>query len=151
MGGTLYPYSAGALVDAIYKQAKGEKFLGKPSHNYDFTISEEEANRLGYFPDSRGHRDDRVKKPAHPTHPSRGTWKSINQFELSNKGMNNPNYTLFGLVDGGQDPQAVLTYKGSIVLPEITVTPNGNYILNPYDNIKIFKQGNKITLNNKVI
>ena len=49
--------------------------------------------------------------------------------------MQNPNYTLFGLNDGGQDPQAVLTYKGGVVLPEITVTPTENYIFNPYDNI----------------
>lgn len=73
-GGPLNPYSAGSLVDAIYRNSKGEKYLGEPSHHYDFTIPEEEANRLGYYPDERGHRDDRVKKPAHPTHPSRGKW-----------------------------------------------------------------------------
>ena len=44
---------------------------------------------------------------------------------------------MFGVVDGQQDPQATLTYNGSIVLPEITVTPSGNYIYNPYDNINI--------------
>ena len=144
-GGPLNPYSAGALVDAIYSSSNGEKFLGKPSHNYDFTISEEEANKLGYYPDERGHRDDRVKKPAHPTHPSRGKWNSFNEFELTDKGMENPNYTLFGLVDGGQDPQAVMTYKGGVVLPEITVTPKESYIMNPYDNIKIFDKGGSLT------
>ena len=144
-GGPLNPYSAGSLVDAIYRNSKGEKYLGEPSHHYDFTIPEEEANRLGYYPDERGHRDDRVKKPAHPTHPSRGKWKSFEEFELTDRGMENPNYTLFGLNDGGQDPQAVMTYNGGIVLPEITVTPKGSYIMNPYDNIKIFDKGGSLT------
>lgn len=138
-GGPLNPYSAGSLVDAIYRNSKGEEYLGEPSHHYDFTISEEEANRLGYYPDERGHRDDRVKKPAHPTHPSRGKWNSFEEFELTDKGMENPNYTLFGLNDNNQDPQAVMTYKGDIVLPEITITPNKKrYIHNPYDNINIY-------------
>lgn len=137
-GGSLNPYSAGSLVDAIYRNSKGEEYLGEPSHHYDFTIPEEEANRLGYYPDERGHRDDRVKKPAHPTHPSRGKWNSFNEFELTDKGMENPNYTLFGLNDNNQDPQAVMTYKGGVVLPEITVTPKKNYIHNPYDNINIY-------------
>ena len=144
-GGPLNPYSAGSLVDAIYRNSKGEEYLGEPSHHYDFTIPEEEANRLGYYPDERGHRDDRVKKPAHPTHPSRGKWKSFEEFELTDRGMENPNYTLFGLNDGGQDPQAVMTYNGGIVLPEITVTPKGSYIMNPYDNIKIFDKGGSLT------
>ena len=52
--------------------------------------------------------------------------------------MENPNYTLFGLNDNNQDPQAVMTYKGGVVLPEITVTPKKNYIHNPYDNINIY-------------
>lgn len=137
-GGPLNPYSAGSLVDAIYKNSKEEEYLGEPSHHYDFTIPEEEANRLGYYPDERGHRDDRVKKPAHPTHPSRGKWNSFEEFELTDRGMENPNYTLFGLNDGGQDHQAVMTYKGGVVLPEITVTPERNYIYNPYDNINIY-------------
>lgn len=140
-GGLLNPYSAGSLVDAIYKNFKGEEYLGEPSHHYDFTISEEEANRLGYYPDERGHRDDRVKKPAHPTHPSRGKWNSFEEFELTDRGMENPNYTLFGLNDGGQDPQAIMTYRGGVVLPEITVTPKKKYIHNPYDNINIYAEG----------
>lgn len=137
-GGPLNPYSAGSLVDTIYRNSEGEEYLGEPSHHYDFTIPEEEANRLGYYPDKRGHRDDRVKKPAHPTHPSRGKWNSFTEFELTDKGMENPNYTLFGLNDNNQDPQAVMTYKGGAVLPEITVTPKKNYIHNPYDNINIY-------------
>lgn len=130
------PYSAGRIIDAIYKNNPKEEFLGEPSHNYDFTQSEEWANARGYYPDERGHRDDRVKKPAHPSHPSRGTWDG-DKFVLTDKGMQDPNYTLFGLNDGGQDPQAILTHKGSTVLPEITVTPKGNYIYNSYDNIKL--------------
>lgn len=152
-GGPINPYSAGSLVDAIYKNSKKEEYLGEPSHHYDFTISEEEANRLGYYPDKRGHRDDRVKKSTHPTHPSRGKWNSLEEFELTDKGMENPNYTLFGLNDGGQDPQAVMTYKGGVVLPEITVTPKKKYVYNPYDNINIYTNGEDLqgydTLSNK--
>ncbi len=130
-GGTV-----GELVDAIYATNPKEEFLGEPAHHYDFTISEEEANRLGYFPDKRGHRDDRVKKESHPSHPSRGTW-SGDYFSLTDKGMEDPNYTLFGLNDGGQDPQAILRYKDSYVLPEMTITPKDSYIYNSYDNIKL--------------
>ena len=135
-GGDVNPYTVGAMVDAIYASHPEEEYLGEPSHHYDFTQSEEWANAHGYYPDARGHRDDRVKKPAHPSHPSRGTWDG-NRFELTDFGMQNPNYTLFGFNDNGQDPQAVLTYKDGIIIPEITVTPNGNYIFNPYDNIKL--------------
>lgn len=152
-GGPINPYSAGSLVDTIYKNSKKEEYLGEPSHHYDFTISEEEANKLGYYPDKRGHRDDRVKKPTHPTHPSRGKWNSLEEFELTDKGMENPNYTLFGLNDGGQDPQAVMTYKGGVVLPEITITPKKKYVYNPYDNINIYTNGEDLqdydTLSNR--
>lgn len=127
--------SAGDLVNAINENTKSEIYLGRPSHNYDFTQSEEWANKHGYYPDSRGHRDDRVKKPAHPTHPSRGTFRSMNEFELSDIGIQDPNYTLYGLNDGGQDPQARMIYDRSIVLPELTVTPQGNYVYNSYDNV----------------
>lgn len=139
-------YSAGRQVDAIYNASIRDEGLGNPSHNYDFTMSEEWANQHGYYPDSRGHRDDRVKKPAHPTHPSRGTFNSTgDRYELSERGIEDPNYTLFGLVDGNQDPQATMTYKNSIVLPEITVTPKGNYVYNSYDNRNIyFNKGGRI-------
>ena len=131
-------------VDAIYQNNPKEKFLGEPEHHYDFTQSEEWADAHGYYPDARGHRDDRVKKPAHPSHPSRGTWEG-DKFVLSELGMQNPNYTLFGLNDGGQDSQAVLTYQGGSVIPEITATPNGNYIYNPYDNIRLrYSEGGNI-------
>ena len=128
-------YNVKNIVKSIYLSGQEQPQEASPKHNYDFTISEEEADKLGYFKDSRGHRDDRVKKVAHPSHPSRGRWDG-NKFNLSTFGFKTPNYTLFGLVDGDQDPQAVLTYNGSIVLPEITVTPKETYILNPYDNIK---------------
>ena len=131
------PYSAGRLVDSLYGGMVKEEYQGEPWHKYDFTISEEEAEQLGYFKDERGHRDDRVKKEAHPSHPSRGNWKSFYQYDLTDFGMNNPNHTLFGLVDGGQDPQAVLTYKNGIVLPELTVTPKKKYVDNTYDNIHL--------------
>ena len=131
-GGNLY--SAGNVVNAIYDASTGEKYLGPPKHNYDFAQAVAWAEAHGYFEDERGHRDDRVKKPAHPTHPSRGTWNE-DEFKLTDLGLENPNHTLFGMYDGGQDPQAYLTHNGSYVLPEITVTPEGNYIHNTYDNI----------------
>lgn len=130
------PYSVSKIIDSIYRLNPKEQFLGHPSHNYDFTISNEEADKLGYLPDQRGHRDDRVKKESHPSHPSRGKWNK-EVFNLTNKGFKNSNFTLFGLNDGEQDPQAILTYNSGIVLPEITVTPKEKYILNPYDNIKL--------------
>ena len=129
-------YTVGELVDAIYANNPTEEYLGEPEHHYDFTESEEWANAHGYYPDARGHRDDRVKKPTHPSHPSRGRWDG-DKFVLTDFGMQNPNYTIFGLTDGGQDPQAILTYNGGVVLPEVTVTPQSNYIFNPYDNIKL--------------
>lgn len=130
-------FSAGAMTDAIYESAQEVESLGEPNHHYDFTQSEEWANAHGYLPDERGHRDDRVKKPSHPTHPSRGKWNGLNEFQLTNRGMDDPNYIMFGMADGGQDPQAVMTYNRSIVLPELTVTPSGNYIHNSYDNLNI--------------
>lgn len=137
--------NVGEWVDAIYSNNPKEEFLGEPSHHYDFTESDEWANAHGYYPDLRGHRDDRVKKPSHPSHPSRGTWDG-DKFILSDLGMQNPNYTLFGLNDGGQDPQVILTYNGGTVIPEITATPEENYIYNPYDNSKIsFAEGGYMT------
>lgn len=128
--------TVGEFVDAIYENNPREEYLGEPSHHYDFTQSEEWANAHGYYPNARGHRDDRVKKPAHPSHPSRGIWDK-DKFILTDVGMQNPNYILFGLNDGGQDPQATLIYDNGVVLPEFIVTPKGNYIENPYDNIRI--------------
>lgn len=131
------PYSAGNMVATIKRSTEKEEDLGKPKHNYDFTQSDKWADAHGYYPDERGHRDDRVKKPAHPTHPSKGKWNGLNEFQLTDLGMKDPNYIMFGMADGGQDPQATLTYKDAVVLPEITVTPRGNYIHNSYDNRNI--------------
>ena len=143
-------YTAGSIVDNLHKAAVEEKSLGTPSHNYDFTQSEEWANAHGYYPDSRGHRDDRVKKLSHPTHPSRGTWNSDKEFQLTNLGFEDPNYTIFGMADGNQDPQAILSYKGNIVLPELTVTPKGNYYNNSYDNVQIkLSKGGHVQRKNK--
>ena len=142
-------YNAGRMVDAIYESATGVENLGEPDHHYDFTQTEEWADAHGYYPDERGHRDDRVKKPAHPTHPSKGKWNGLNEFQLTDLGMKDPNYIMFGMADGGQDPQATLTYNGSTVLPEFTVTPNGNYIHNSYDNlnIRLKRNGGKLNSN----
>ena len=140
------PYSAGELVKSIEEFTKHEEYLGPPSHNYDFTLSEEWADKHGYYPDERGHKDDRVKKEAHPTHPSKGKWRSLYQFDLTDKGMEDPNFILYGLNDGGQDPQATMTYREGIVLPELTVTPKDNYIYNSYDNIKAYQPGGETGL-----
>lgn len=140
-GGSLY--SAGNVVNTLYENNDVHEKLGTPWHKYDFTQSEEWANAHGYFPDERGHRDDRVKKETHPTHPSRGSWKGNYQFHLTDKGIEDPNHTIFGMADGGQDPQATLYYKNGIVLPEITVTPTENYIHNSYDNIKLSSRAQK--------
>ena len=143
-------YTAGSIVNNLHKAAIEERSLGTPSHNYDFTQSKEWANAHGYYPDSRGHRDDRVKKPSHPTHPSRGTWNSDREFQLTDLGFEDPNYTIFGMADGGQDPQAILSYKGNIVLPELTVTPKGNYYNNSYDNVQIkLSKGGQVLRKNK--
>lgn len=139
-GGSLY--SSGNTTESLYRGASKVESLGTPWHNYDFTQSEAWANAHGYLPDERGHRDDRVKKESHPTHPSRGSWKGMNHFHLTDKGMQDVNHTLFGMADGGQDPQATLYYKNSIILPEITVTPKETYVHNTYDNIKMkFQKG----------
>lgn len=138
-GGNLY--SAGNLVNAIYDASIDEEYLGPPEHNYDFAQAVAWAEAHGYFEDERGHRDDRVKKPTHPTHPSKGTWNGDN-FHLTELGMKDPNYIMFGMADGGQDPQATLYYDSAVVLPEFTVTPKGNYIHNSYDNFNIrFDEG----------
>ena len=63
-----------------------------PYHGYDVHKGIKWANEHGYMPDERGHRDDAVKKFAHPTHPDRGTWNG-DYFELSDLGMETPNYT----------------------------------------------------------
>lgn len=135
---SLHPYSVANLINGIYNSSRLEEFLGKPWHNYDFALSKKEADSLGFYPDSRGHKSDAVKKESHP---KRGKWYG-NFFELTDFGMENPNHTIFGLNDGNQDPQAIVTYKKGIVIPEITVTPNGNYTVNTYDNIKILPKLN---------
>lgn len=131
-------YTVGAMVDALYNGALEEEFMGPPAHNYDVAQSDEWVDAHGYYPDERGHRDDRVKKEAHPSHPSRGTFSSHGRrFELSDKGIQDVNYIYFGLNDGGQDPNVMLTHDGAIVLPEITITPDDSYIENTYDNIRL--------------
>ena len=118
--------------------------MGEPEHHYAFIkpeyigLSEEELDKLVGKKDDRGHRLDIVKSELHPTHPSRGIFNEDgNIFRLTDKGMEDPNYTMFGAVDNDQDPQVVLSYQNGIVLPEWTVTPNGNYVNNSYDNIRL--------------
>lgn len=94
---------------------------------------------LGYYRDEvSGHRDDAVKLSDHPSHGSRGTFKDIDGyhiFDLTDKGANDVNYTISGLIDNGDD-HVIPIYNGSYMLPEVTVTPDGNYVHDTYNNLK---------------
>lgn len=129
-GGALPP-SVGQYADEIYENSVEEPY-GDPSPHYD-NVDTALVQRL--VPDARGHYDDIVKLPNHPSSPVRGTFNG-NYFDLTDKGMEDPNYTLFGLIDNG-DAGTVLRYNGDYVLPEITVTPDGNYYDDTYNNIRI--------------
>lgn len=134
-------YNVGDLIDSMYEGIEDNIFtnewLGKRKHNYNFAISKEEALAKGLKPDTRGHFDDIVKFPSHPTHSFKGKFsKDGSIFFMTDKGMEDPNFTLFGMADNGDD-QTTMVYNNGTVLPEITVTPTKNYIFNPYDNIKI--------------
>lgn len=94
-------------------------------------------------PDYRNHSSDWGKLSNHPTYsieslyqvPGKeaGRWgEGYRTFELSDWQMENPNNTVFGLYTQG-DGDIVPTYKGSRVLPAITITPNGNYVYDAYD------------------
>lgn len=120
----------------VYDQLNNTYRYNGPNPHYDrnyTTMSSEEADRLGYIQDDRGHRDDRVKSIQHPSHPYRGTFEN-NTYELSEFGMNDPNYSIFGLADNG-DGNVNVTYKGISVLPEVTISPNNVFIYDSYNNI----------------
>lgn len=124
-------YTVGEYADAIYQNAVEEPY-GDPSPHYN-NVNEELLRTL--VPDARGHYDDAVKLPNHPSSPSRGTFNG-RYFDLTDEGMQNPNYTLFDLIDNG-DADTTLRYNGDYVLPEVTVTPEGNYYDDTYNNIRI--------------
>ena len=92
------------------------------------------ANILNLIPrDDRGHLPDRVKGVDHPSGPTYGKFVDDNTFEI-----NDPsaiNYVRPGLDDNG-DYRTRVTYNNSSVLPAITITPNGNYVEDEYNNIK---------------
>ena len=125
-------YSTGTWADILYEMSKEQRY-GKG--NYDNV----NTSLLSKFKsDKNGHKDDRVKLVNHPTHPKRGTFtKDGMKYIMTDFGMTDPNLTLFGSVDNAPDGRTTMVYKGGIVLPEITVTPHGNYIDNTYDNIKL--------------
>lgn len=126
-------FTTGALVDAIYDNSTEQKY-GKGNYN---NFNPKLLSQLK--PNENNHYNDVVKYKNHPTHPSRGKFnKSGTKFYMTDFGMRNPNLTLFGTADGDQDSQATMIYKGGVVLPEITVTPEQRYIDNPYDQIKIY-------------
>lgn len=126
-------FTTGALVDAIYDNGTEQKY-GKGNYN---NFNPKLLSQLK--PNENNHYNDVVKYKNHPTHPSRGKFnKSGTKFYMTDFGMKNPNLTLFGTADGDQDSQATMIYKGGVVLPEITVTPEQRYIDNSYDQIKIY-------------
>lgn len=143
-------FTTGALVDTIYDNGTEQKY-GKGNYN---NFNPKLLSQLK--PNENNHYNDVVKYKNHPTHPSRGKFnKSGTKFYMTDFGMKNPNLTLFGTADGDQDSQATMIYKGGVVLPEITVTPEQRYIDNPYDQIKIYpniikkhQQGGNFQINN---
>lgn len=136
-------------INDLFNQNFKQEWLGEPLHHYDVTISDQEADSLGYKKNYRNHRDDRVKKPAHPTYPNRGHWVNYDSdFSLSESGLDDSNHTLFGTHEN--DPNARILYNNSVVLPEVTVTPKGNYYYNPYDNIKYYGGGG-LTSNDPIL
>lgn len=140
-------FTTGALVDTIYDNGTEQKY-GKGNYN---NFNPKLLSQLK--PNENNHYNNVVK---YKNHPSRGKFnKSGTKFYMTDFGMKNPNLTLFGTADGDQDSQATMIYKGGVVLPEITVTPEQRYIDNPYDQIKIYpniikkhQQGGNFQINN---
>lgn len=130
-------------IDNIYANGTEESY-GDPSDHYN-NVDEEMISHMS--PDARGHYDDSVKLPNHPSSPTRGTFNG-QYFDFTDKGFEDPNYTLFGLQDNG-DGNTIMRYNGDVVMPELTVTPNGNYYDDTYNNIKI-QQGHKHELGGPV-
>lgn len=144
-------FTTGALANTIWEFPNQVKY-GNGNYN---NVNNKLLSQLK--PNDAGHYDDIVKLRNHPTHPSRGRFnKSGTKFYLTDFGMQDPNLTLFGTADHNQDGQTTMIYKGGVVLPEITITPTqGNYIDNPYDQIKIYtntikkhQQGGSFQINN---
>ena len=131
-----YNGTVNSYIDGIYANGTEESY-GNPSDHYN-NVNEEKLKHM--TPNARGHYDDSVKLPNHPSSPTRGTFNG-QYFDFTDKGFEDPNYTMFGLQDNG-DGNAIMRYNGAIVIPELTVTPNGNYYNDTYNNIKIH-QGHK--------
>ena len=131
-----YNGTVNSYIDGIYANGTEESY-GNPSDHYN-NVDEEKLKQM--TPNARGHYDDSVKLPNHPSSPTRGTFNG-QYFDFTDKGFEDPNYTMFGLQDNG-DGNAIMRYNGAIVIPELTVTPNGNYYDDTYNNIKIH-QGHK--------
>lgn len=129
--------TVGRLVDMTWRLGWESKY-GDPSQHYDAVLN------LPVDRNNVNHSRDFVKLVGHPTHPLRGTFTRGQYgdiYNLSEAGMSDPNYVLFGLnsndrKDGGQY-KTHISYHGGHVLPELTVTPDGNYIDNTYDNVRI--------------
>ena len=147
-GGPLKNGTAASYRDAAW--SGNNEYIGEPNREYIKPIF---ANMPIWMldkvvpEDSRGHRDDIIKSDLHPTSPERGTFKEINGvpvYELSDVGMQDPNYSIFG-ADDNNDGHVIVTNNGAAVIPEITITPNGNYYEDNYDGFKhYYNKGGKI-------
>lgn len=139
----MYNDTVNNYIDNIYANGTEQPY-GDPSSHYN-NVDEEKMKTM--TPDARGHYDDSVKLPNHPSSPTRGTFNG-QYFDLSDKGFEDPNYTIFGLQDNG-DGNTIMRYNGDTVMPELTVTPNGNYYDDTYNDIRIL-QGHKHELGGNV-
>ena len=78
----------------------------------------------------------------------------INDYlDITDFGLYSPegiNYILWGARDNG-DGNIIPIYKDTGIIPEVTVTPNGNYIKNTYDNIIYRKKGGTIHIKEKEV
>ena len=124
----------------VFKYRKGGPYgtssieYGIDPHSKREYIKPEYINRLDTIPRSpKGHLPDYVKGVDHPSGPTYGKFIDDYTFEI-----NDPsaiNYVRPGLDDNG-DYRTRVTYNNSLVLPAITVTQNGNYVEDEYNNIK---------------
>ena len=141
------PGTINSILDGI-ESGLAPKELGRPEHNYDFI--KKGINLDDYPKDENGHRYDAVKNDKHPTSPKRVKFKG-KYLDITDFGLYSPegiNYILWGARDNG-DGNIIPIYKDTGVIPEVTITPNGNYIKNTYDNIMYRKKGGTIHIKEK--
>lgn len=87
----------------------------------------------GYYAESAGNRTPNVSKDLYNRMLDVQKNKS-NSFPLTQNDIMSDNINAFYVAGEGRDFDFVPTYNGSVVLPEITVTPEGNGFYNPLHN-----------------